>query len=41
MLIIIVGFLSVFISIFFMGLMLIEVMFLLEGIGLFGFEVII
>jgi len=38
MLIIIAGFPSAFISIFFTGSMLIEVMFSLEGIGLLGFE---
>ncbi|MGF1756540.1 microcin C ABC transporter permease YejB [Photobacterium sagamiensis] len=38
MLIIIAGFPSAFISIFFTGAMLIEVMFSLEGIGLLGFE---
>ncbi|MGF1685419.1 microcin C ABC transporter permease YejB [Photobacterium japonica] len=38
MLIIIAGFPAAFISIFFTGAMLIEVMFSLEGIGLLGFE---
>ncbi|MEZ8095507.1 microcin C ABC transporter permease YejB [Photobacterium swingsii] len=38
MLIIIAGFPSAFISLFFTGSMLIEVMFSLEGIGLLGFE---
>ncbi|GLQ73978.1 microcin C ABC transporter permease YejB [Vibrio penaeicida] len=38
MLIIIAGFPSAFISIFFTGSMLIEVMFSLEGVGLLGFE---
>ena len=38
LLIIIAGFPSAFISIFFTGSMLIEVMFSLEGIGLLGFE---
>ena len=38
MLIIIAGFPAAFISIFFTGSMLIEVMFSLEGIGLLGFE---
>jgi microcin C transport system permease protein len=41
MLIIIAGFPSAFISIFFTGSMLIEVMFSLNGIGLLGFESII
>lgn len=41
MLLVIVGFLVMFISMFFIGLLLIEVMFLFNGFGLLGYEVIV
>lgn len=41
MLLVIVGFLVIFISMFFIGLLLIEVMFLLNGLGLLGYEVMV
>lgn len=41
MLIIIVGFLVVFVGMFFIGVLLIEYIFLLDGFGLFGFELVI
>jgi len=41
MLIIIAGFPAAFISIFFTGSMLIEIIFSLEGLGLLGFEAVI
>lgn len=41
MLLVIVGFLVMFISMFFIGLLLIEVMFLFNGLGLLGYEVIV